>query len=94
MPLDGLRLALTLLTAIPLPGARGGAAPSRRAAGAAMAWAPAVGLLLGGAAAAVLELATPSRRWRPAAGRCTSTGSRTPPTVSAAGGRPTRHWRS
>jgi adenosylcobinamide-GDP ribazoletransferase len=60
MPLDGLRLALTLLTAIPLPGARGGAAPSRRAAGAAMAWAPAVGLLLGGAAAAVLELAT---RW-------------------------------
>ena len=60
MPLDGLRLALTLLTAIPLPGARGGAAPSRRAAGAAMAWAPAVGLLLGGAAAAVLELAA---RW-------------------------------
>jgi len=60
MPLDGLWLAVTLLTAIPLPGARGGAAPSRRAAGAAMAWAPAVGLLLGGAAAAVLQLAA---RW-------------------------------
>jgi adenosylcobinamide-GDP ribazoletransferase len=60
MPLDGLRLAVTLLTAIPLPGARGGAAPSRRAAGAAMAWAPAVGVALGGAAAAVLELAA---RW-------------------------------
>jgi adenosylcobinamide-GDP ribazoletransferase len=59
MPLDGLWLAVTLLTAIPLPGARGGT-PSRRAAGAAMAWAPAVGLLLGGAAAAVLELAA---RW-------------------------------
>ena len=54
---DGPRLAVTLLTAIPLPGARGRAAPSRRTAGAAMAWAPAVGLLLGGAAAAVLELA-------------------------------------
>ena len=60
MPLDGLRLAMTLLTAIPLPGARGGAAPSRRAAGAAMAWAPAVGLLLGGAAAAALQVAA---RW-------------------------------
>ncbi len=59
MFLDGLRLAVTLLTAVPLPGARGGA-PSRRAAGAAMSWAPAVGLLLGGAAAAVLELAA---RW-------------------------------
>jgi adenosylcobinamide-GDP ribazoletransferase len=59
MLLDGLRLAVTLLTAIPLPGARSGA-PSRRTAGAAMAWAPAVGLLLGGAAAAVLELAA---RW-------------------------------
>ena len=56
----GLRLAVTLLTAIPLPGGRGDGtarAPSRRAAGAAMAWAPVVGLLLGAAAAAVLELA-------------------------------------
>jgi adenosylcobinamide-GDP ribazoletransferase len=64
MRLSGLRLAVTLLTAIPLPGGLDGAgtgrAPSRRAAGAAMAWAPVVGLLLGAAAAAVLELAA---RW-------------------------------
>jgi adenosylcobinamide-GDP ribazoletransferase len=54
----GLRLAMTLLTAIPLNGTpSGGSAPTRRAAGAAMAWAPAVGLLLGGLAAAVLEVA-------------------------------------
>jgi adenosylcobinamide-GDP ribazoletransferase len=61
MPRSGLRLAMTLLTAIPLNGT--GAAepsPSRQTAGAAMAWAPAVGLLLGAAAAAVLELAA---RW-------------------------------
>jgi adenosylcobinamide-GDP ribazoletransferase len=58
MFLRGLRLAVTLLTAIPLPGR--GAAPTRRTAGAAMAWAPVVGLLLGAAAAAVLELAA---RW-------------------------------
>jgi len=61
MLLSGLRLAVTLLTAVPLPGERsggaGGRAPSRRTAAAAMAWAPAVGLLLGAAAAAVLELA-------------------------------------
>jgi adenosylcobinamide-GDP ribazoletransferase len=36
----------------------GGSAPSRRAAGAAMIWAPVVGLLLGALAAAVLELAS------------------------------------
>jgi adenosylcobinamide-GDP ribazoletransferase len=61
MPRDGLRLAVTLLTAIPFNGtARGGPAPTRRTAGAAMTWAPAVGLLLGAAAAAVLELAA---RW-------------------------------
>ena len=63
MLLSGLRLAVTLLTAVPLPGERsggaGGRAPSRRTA-AAMAWAPAVGLLLGAAAATVLELAA---RW-------------------------------
>jgi adenosylcobinamide-GDP ribazoletransferase len=54
----GLGLALTLLTAIPLSRpADGLAAPTRRAAGAAMAWAPAVGLLLGAAAAGILELA-------------------------------------
>ena len=63
MLLSGLRLAVTLLTAVPLPGERsggaGGRAPSRRTA-AAMAWAPVVGLLLGAAPAAVLELAA---RW-------------------------------
>ena len=51
---------MTLLTAIPLNGTASGSAPTRRAAGAAMTWAPAVGLLLGAAAAAVLELAA---RW-------------------------------
>jgi adenosylcobinamide-GDP ribazoletransferase len=52
---------MTLLTAIPLNGRRGrGTAVSRRAAGAAMAWAPVVGLLLGAAAATALELAA---RW-------------------------------
>ena len=57
----GLRLAMTLLTAIPLNGSGGaGHAPSRRAAGAAMTWAPLVGLVLGGAAAGVGELAA---RW-------------------------------
>ncbi len=56
MFLGGLRLAVTLLTAIPLPGADR-RAPTRRMAGAAMTWAPAVGLLLGALAAAVLELA-------------------------------------
>src|SRR5581483_2147290 len=49
---DGLRLSVTLLTVIPWRGAP--APPSRRTAGAAMAWAPAVGLLLGAGAAAVL----------------------------------------
>jgi adenosylcobinamide-GDP ribazoletransferase len=59
----GLRLAVTLLTAIPLPGGPSGDAgreagpPGRRVAGAAMAWAPVVGLLLGGVAAGVLDLA-------------------------------------
>src|SRR5215831_12367105 len=62
MRLSGLRLAVTLLTAIPLPGGRSGdsgtgRAPSRRTAAAAMSWAPVVGLLLGAAAAGVLELA-------------------------------------
>ena len=60
----GLRLAVTLLTAIPLDGLNGrgasGPAPSRRNAAAAMAWAPVVGLLLGAAAAGVIELAA---RW-------------------------------
>jgi len=56
--LGGLRLAVTLLTAIPLPGGPGpGSVPSRRTAASAMAWAPFVGLPLAAAAAAVLELA-------------------------------------
>lgn len=56
--MPGLRLAVTLLTIMPLNASPGAGRPlSRRAAGAAMAWAPAVGLLLGAAAAGVLELA-------------------------------------
>jgi adenosylcobinamide-GDP ribazoletransferase len=56
---DGLRLAATLLTAVPIPGSRSGygaahGKPDRRTAAAAMYWAPAIGLLLGAAAAGVL----------------------------------------
>jgi adenosylcobinamide-GDP ribazoletransferase len=52
---SGLRLSVTLLTVIPL---RDSAAEPRRATvAAAMAWAPVVGVLLGGVAAAVLVLA-------------------------------------
>jgi adenosylcobinamide-GDP ribazoletransferase len=59
MPWAGLRLAVTLLTAIPLPGRRQRpAAPGRRTAAAAMYWAPLVGLLSGAASAGVLLLAT------------------------------------
>ncbi len=51
----GLRLSITLLTAVPVPGSRAAAqAPGRRAAAAALYWAPAVGLVLGGVAAGVL----------------------------------------
>jgi adenosylcobinamide-GDP ribazoletransferase len=50
----GLRLAVTLLTVVPVPGRPDPAPPTRRQAGAAMAWAPVVGLALGGVAAAVL----------------------------------------
>jgi adenosylcobinamide-GDP ribazoletransferase len=61
MPRGGLRLAVTLLTAIPVNGTSADEpSPSRQTAGAAMTWAPAVGLLLGAAAAAVLGLAA---RW-------------------------------
>ena len=49
---NGLRLSVTLLTVIPLRGAA--PAPDRRTVAAAMGWAPAVGLLLGLIAAAVL----------------------------------------
>lgn len=52
MPGGGLRLAVTLLTAVPVRD-EPGEVPARRA-GAAMCWAPVVGLLLGAAAAAVL----------------------------------------
>jgi adenosylcobinamide-GDP ribazoletransferase len=52
---SGLRLSVTLLTVIPLPGRV--TEPSRDTAAAAMTWAPAVGLLLGGIAAAVLVVA-------------------------------------
>src|ERR1035441_8822931 len=55
----GLRLAVTLLTAIPLRGR--GPAPTRGSARTAMTWAPVIGLLLGGAAAGVIELA--ALRW-------------------------------
>jgi adenosylcobinamide-GDP ribazoletransferase len=64
MPWAGLRLAVTLLTAVPLPGGSrpasrsdGGGpagAPDRRAVAAAMYFAPLVGLALGGVAAGVL----------------------------------------
>jgi adenosylcobinamide-GDP ribazoletransferase len=69
MPGGGLRLAVTLLTVVPLPAARTAGArpaseappalavPSRRVAGAAMCWAPVVGLAAGGVAAGVLWLA-------------------------------------
>ena len=51
----GLRLAGTLLTAVPIPG-NGAArrAPDRQTAAAAMYWAPGIGLVLGLAAAGVL----------------------------------------
>ena len=52
---SGLRLSVTLLTVIPLRGPV--TEPRRATAAAAMAWAPAVGLLLGGIAAAVLVVA-------------------------------------
>jgi adenosylcobinamide-GDP ribazoletransferase len=52
----GLRLAVTLLTAIPLPRDKADEPPSRGAAGAAMVWAPVIGLLLGCAAALVLYI--------------------------------------
>jgi adenosylcobinamide-GDP ribazoletransferase len=60
MPWAGLRLAVTLLTAVPLPGRRRRTltTPDRRTAAAAMYWAPAVGLAAGAVAAGVLLLAT------------------------------------
>ncbi len=55
MPWAGLRLAVTLLTAIPLPGRP--VAPSRRTATAAMYWAPVIGAAAGAVSAGVLLLA-------------------------------------
>ena len=52
---SGLRLSVTLLTAVPLRGAS--PEPRRATVAAAMTWAPAVGLLLGVTAAAVLVVA-------------------------------------
>ena len=52
----GFRLAVTLLTAIPLPRGKADEPPSRPAAGTAMVWAPVIGLLLGCAAALVLYI--------------------------------------
>jgi adenosylcobinamide-GDP ribazoletransferase len=52
---SGLRLSATLLTVVPLRGPV--TEPSRDTAAAAMAWAPAVGLLLGGVTTAVLVVA-------------------------------------
>jgi adenosylcobinamide-GDP ribazoletransferase len=49
---DGVRLAVSLLTVVPV---RTGAV-NRATAGLAMVWAPAVGLVVGGVAAAVLEV--------------------------------------
>jgi adenosylcobinamide-GDP ribazoletransferase len=56
MKWDGLRLSVTLLTVIPWRSPEPGR-PAPATAGAAMAWAPAVGLLLGVIAAAVLVVA-------------------------------------
>ena len=55
MKWSGLRLSATLLTVIPVRGPA--MEPSRETAAAAMAWAPAVGLLLGGSAAVILVAA-------------------------------------
>jgi adenosylcobinamide-GDP ribazoletransferase len=61
---SGLRLAVTLLTVVPLPGRREPPGPPGRAeppgAGAVMSFAPVVGLLLGAVAAGVLWIAA---RW-------------------------------
>jgi adenosylcobinamide-GDP ribazoletransferase len=75
MPGAGLRLAVTLLTVIPLPANRSAPAagpgppappaPTRSQAGAAMCWAPGIGLLVGGAAAGVLWLASHPGRTGP-----------------------------
>ena len=88
---SGLRLSVTLLTVIPL---RGPAAEPRRATvAAAMAWAPAVGLLLGVIAAAVLVVGRPSARRRPADRRGPGGGRARAPHPGTAPGRPGRPGR-
>jgi adenosylcobinamide-GDP ribazoletransferase len=58
MPWAGLRLAITLFTAVPLPTHHSAVQqPTRSTAAAAVYWAPAIGLLVGGVAAGVLLLA-------------------------------------
>jgi adenosylcobinamide-GDP ribazoletransferase len=57
MPWAGLRLSITLLTAVPA-GRPSTEAPTRSQARAAMYWAPAIGLAIGAIAAGVLLLAT------------------------------------
>jgi adenosylcobinamide-GDP ribazoletransferase len=69
MPWAGLRLAVTLLTAVPLPGRRARLAPpDRRTAAAAMYWAPLIGLAAGAAGAGVLLLAVRVARTGPLLG--------------------------
>jgi adenosylcobinamide-GDP ribazoletransferase len=50
----GLRMSITLLTAVPLPGSPPDGQPDRRVTAAALYWAPFVGFTLGAAAAGVL----------------------------------------
>jgi adenosylcobinamide-GDP ribazoletransferase len=69
MPWPGLRLAVTLLTAVPLPGRQARAAPpDRGTAAAAMYWAPLIGLAAGGVGAGVLLLAVRVARTGPLLG--------------------------
>ena len=105
-PWDGLRLALTTFTVLPLPAGRA----DRRTAGAAMAWAPVVGAGLGGVLALLLLLLRQAfprgagdlllgvarpRGGRPADPRaCTSTGWPTRSTGSAATADRSGRWRS
>jgi adenosylcobinamide-GDP ribazoletransferase len=59
MPWAGLRLAITLLTGVPLPGSRAAAGqPDRATVTAAVYWAPAIGLVIGAVAGGVLLLAS------------------------------------
>jgi adenosylcobinamide-GDP ribazoletransferase len=74
MPWAGLRLAVTLLTAIPVPG-RPQPAPTRAAAAAAMYWAPVVGAVAGAACAGVLLLAVRAGHTGPLLGSALAIGT-------------------